>query len=1364
MTIYRCPVLPLKGGPAIEVKEPLACIDFDGAGSRIGSTCDKKFKSLATGVSYQCPNVNKGCAKGAFLYPRKKRSTGGFHYHQGIDIGNKTGQPIVAVVGGEVVGVHKEDDNNGYGRSVVIKGRHRGKDLYTLYGHCDKIFVNLGERVAEQQIIASVGHSGNAGSAAPHLHFECSNTKLPTKVGVETVLGQTEGPFPRIDPHRVLAELGPWGSTQVYFPNGAEIVNEQRTNARHALVENSGRGGYFPLGSNNSWHGGVHLPRDFNQRIVAPFDAEIVALRLDPNPATALRAHGHTNFILLRHEISDEAFRRLQWRPNTPGTPDDEADAAEAKAGEALKDFAVGYPLAGPITPSHPDHVTWVRRRLTRIREYSLALASDAPQVPAVSISGPYDDELRAAIRGFQLAYVPYFGEHPDQAEGYVTAKGDTRKRLAKPCAALFKTKKKPPKGTPPVAPETATVGRECSNEASLVIKAKHALHDANEGPFYAPSDAAALDDPTVDEAFIAAIEAFQDTIGYPYKTKGKLWPDGVMTVGAKTWTALFAAQPAPPPGTDPAADEPARLDPKRTIYSLFMHLNALPLDAATAKRFPWLGEVALDPTPEEEQDVAVQRAAKTSGDDAERSRGIGADVGAPGVASEPGDVEWVQQRLTRFGYYTGEIDGVYDDELRAAIAEFQRKHVAYYSPTASKPQDAPGYAKVGVVSKSGKITKADTHKRLKESYGSLFDETKPPVDAVFALRAAKRGPDELATIITRPQVLIGAGQPLWASGLAQGRVGASGVALYPQFHWELFAEHPLVEPWEQLEDLDDDLTLDVPGKVFDRIEYDGPPGFAKDNVLHPEEVLEFYASGKAVFLRQMQCRFRSEWGLDIATSVARLEEQGFATDGYAEQIRPYVWWDEAKQGAGDAMPASKHVWHYNPIEFLWRYEQVLATMRPKETPAPGLAGSVEVRLTYADLTPMEDELVHLAHGADVLGSMWTDLEGVAQFAGVPAGTSTVWLDGTAVEAQVDVTQGAHHVAMLRTDVESPMVAPGALDVLVLGTDADALVGAAVRVTRKDLEVGAVLTDDVGRAWFSLPQGYYVVSGAGTDAVQITVLAGAITHHVLQLVAVGRVAVELRDSNAHRPSARVIILEPRGGPPFGREQTDADGHCMFDLVPEGEYDLYLEDQATITQPVVVTRDATTSVNLLAPVPDAPNHSDVVGAIDVLVVDPQGTLSQGATVYLLDDVGEQVADTTSDPDGRAQFDELEPGVYGLSGPFTLRDEVGIAVDPGMRRSVILEVESRHAPNNGVGTLVVAAWFEGTNLACVGLWVKLAQGGTVKEQRLLDANGNATFEGVEIGDYRIFVEGREAEAVECAAVQNVGLPVMIVLAAP
>lgn len=1381
MTAHRLPVLPLPSATSdaersaqTAVKPPLRCVDFEG-----GTACADAFADSPIGQRFSCPRLGKGCVKGAFLYPRAHRSADTWHYHQGLDIGNRTGQPIVAVVAGTVVDVVSEDKGT-YGRRVVVRGKdRRGRGVWTLYAHCNEVFVQLKDVVVEQQVIATVGYSGTAGYDAPHLHFECSRKQIPPQDHGETRLGQRGDDLPRIDPNEFLAELGPWGSTDVYLPDGKRPTEDEVRTA-HKQVE-SATGGYFPLGSNSTWHGGVHLRVAYDTTLVAPFDGEIVALRLDPNPVTALGAFGHNNFILLRHELSDEAFRRLQWRPIIPPTPEDAADEAEARQRDG-KFAQVGYPLAESASPpaSNPDDVAWVQRRLIRFREYEVAhpeVTGGATTIPPVVLDSQYTPELRAAIRAFQLAHVKYFKSHPKEAEGYVTPAGQTRVALAKTCAELLQGKKKKPKGTPAPASDTPSVGREATNNPPDVVKAKHALHDADGGPFYSPAEPAALDDPTADAEFIAAIEAFQATMPYPYKKAGKLWPDGVMTVGAKTWTALFAAQPEPPPpdpatdepsADDPATPEPTKLDPKRTVYSLFMHLAPRQLDAKAAEDFPWLREVRLEPTAAEESDVAVQRQRKLDGDAEERARGILADVGAPGVPSDAADVTWVQQRLTRFGYYQDDIDGVYDDALKSAIAAFQRAHVKYYDPKAKKPNEPPGYVKVGTKSKSGKIKNGDTHKRLREPYDILFRDEKPPLDPVFAIRAAALQ-GGAGTVITRPGVTVGAGQPLWASGLAAVRGPTGEAELQEQVHWELFSEHPMVEPWEQLEDLDDDLTFDAPTKVFDRIEFDGPPGFARDRMLLPEEVRDFYASGRAEFFRRSQCRFRSEWGLDVAATVARLDAQHFTTDGFAEQIAPYLWWDAAKAGAGDAMPASKHVWHYNPIEFLWRYEQVLASMRPGEDPTPKTPtapASVEARVTYADLTPMSQALVHLIHGGDVLGSQWTDLEGVALFGGVPPGESIVWIDGTQITDTVVLGEGGHGVAHLRAEIAGPGLLPGTVQITVLAADHLPLPDAEVRLTHATSGELAVVTDAAGVATFEVAQGYYVATTAAAEAADITVVAGVLAEATLEIVAVGTVGVEVRSTAGVAMPGEAVLLVESGGPTWGREETDEAGHCSFEQVPEGAYDVVLERDWSVTQALIVGRDALTSCNLLAPVADVPNVDASRGAIDVLVVGPHNAPSQGDTVYLLDDVGDRLDDVTADAEGRASFEDLEPGIYGISSDLAVRDELGIAIDAGARRSLVLEVgpgdTPEPTPEVGRGAVLVTAWWVPSGAAAKDQWVKLAQYGEVVRMLVLDAHGTTAFEDVDVGPYRVFVDGHEAEGIELDVIEGQSVPVLLPIA--
>lgn len=84
--------------------------------------------------------------------------------HKGIDIGAKTGTPIHAVRGGTV---RVAGDRGGYGNVVIID---HGEGLSTTYAHCNSLNVKTGQKVSANQVIATVGSTGN--STGPHLHFE----------------------------------------------------------------------------------------------------------------------------------------------------------------------------------------------------------------------------------------------------------------------------------------------------------------------------------------------------------------------------------------------------------------------------------------------------------------------------------------------------------------------------------------------------------------------------------------------------------------------------------------------------------------------------------------------------------------------------------------------------------------------------------------------------------------------------------------------------------------------------------------------------------------------------------------------------------------------------------------------------------------------------------------------------------------------------------------------------------------------------------------------------------------------------------------------------------------------------------------
>lgn len=87
-----------------------------------------------------------------------------FRPHEGVDISAPQGTNIRAPADGRVSFVgHKL----GYG--LVVELNHGG-GVTTLYAHCEKILVHVGDYVAEGGAIATVGSTGL--STAPHVHFE----------------------------------------------------------------------------------------------------------------------------------------------------------------------------------------------------------------------------------------------------------------------------------------------------------------------------------------------------------------------------------------------------------------------------------------------------------------------------------------------------------------------------------------------------------------------------------------------------------------------------------------------------------------------------------------------------------------------------------------------------------------------------------------------------------------------------------------------------------------------------------------------------------------------------------------------------------------------------------------------------------------------------------------------------------------------------------------------------------------------------------------------------------------------------------------------------------------------------------------
>jgi murein DD-endopeptidase MepM/ murein hydrolase activator NlpD len=97
--------------------------------------------------------------------------------HEGIDIMADRGTPLVAVDDGTISKMTRTE--SGLGGICMWLRRADGVQYY--YAHMESIAEGLevGSRISVGQVVGGVGNTGDARSAAPHLHFEIRNAWTP---------------------------------------------------------------------------------------------------------------------------------------------------------------------------------------------------------------------------------------------------------------------------------------------------------------------------------------------------------------------------------------------------------------------------------------------------------------------------------------------------------------------------------------------------------------------------------------------------------------------------------------------------------------------------------------------------------------------------------------------------------------------------------------------------------------------------------------------------------------------------------------------------------------------------------------------------------------------------------------------------------------------------------------------------------------------------------------------------------------------------------------------------------------------------------------------------------------------------------
>jgi murein DD-endopeptidase MepM/ murein hydrolase activator NlpD len=102
---------------------------------------------------------------------RRDPFTGRRRFHEGIDITNRIGAPVIAPADGIVTFAKR---NGGYGKVIYIS---HGFGISTRYGHLNKIYVKVGQHVQRGDLIGLIGNTGR--STGPHLHYEVRINNKP---------------------------------------------------------------------------------------------------------------------------------------------------------------------------------------------------------------------------------------------------------------------------------------------------------------------------------------------------------------------------------------------------------------------------------------------------------------------------------------------------------------------------------------------------------------------------------------------------------------------------------------------------------------------------------------------------------------------------------------------------------------------------------------------------------------------------------------------------------------------------------------------------------------------------------------------------------------------------------------------------------------------------------------------------------------------------------------------------------------------------------------------------------------------------------------------------------------------------------
>lgn len=153
------------------------------------ATDARRYQKALSGCSSGAGGGTEGSGKctGKFIQPTKGTFTSGYGWrwgrmHNGIDVANSVGTPMVAIDGGTIEKIYNGCPTigyrgsgcgtpgfGGYGNIVLLRLCNGWKVLYA-HGQKGSIRFKPGQKVDKGQVLVNMGSSGS--STGPHIHFE----------------------------------------------------------------------------------------------------------------------------------------------------------------------------------------------------------------------------------------------------------------------------------------------------------------------------------------------------------------------------------------------------------------------------------------------------------------------------------------------------------------------------------------------------------------------------------------------------------------------------------------------------------------------------------------------------------------------------------------------------------------------------------------------------------------------------------------------------------------------------------------------------------------------------------------------------------------------------------------------------------------------------------------------------------------------------------------------------------------------------------------------------------------------------------------------------------------------------------------